>query len=182
MSEVVTIGGSYTATIHGSFANATSWMQTHPGDRYTAFLAKVPDDQKRALVAAADYFNREGWLAAYDTFAKRDSFAAPDGRFVFQIASYELGALVVEDDSVITGSDQGSNLRSIGAGSARLEFFNLTSSKQGSAPRLPPILMDLIGAYLAAPSTGGPDGGSGQAGSSTNPFSSCSDYDRNRPL
>jgi hypothetical protein len=48
MSEVVTIGGSYTATIYGTVALATNYLQTKFGDRYTTFLAKPLDDQKRA--------------------------------------------------------------------------------------------------------------------------------------
>jgi hypothetical protein len=175
MSEVVTIGGSYTATIYGTFALATNYLQTKYGDRYTAFLGKPADDQKRALVTAAAYLDRQSWVAAYDTFAERDALQA------FKDASYELGALIVEDDSIVTVTDQGSNVQNVQASGAGVTFFNPTTSRSGSAPPMPPILMALVGAYLAASATSGPDGGSGQSGSCSNPFSACRDYDRNEP-
>lgn len=181
MSETVTIGGSYTATIYGTFAGAINHLQTKFGDRYKAFLAVPPDDQKRALVSSAALLDRQGWLDAYNTFALRDAFLAPDTRPVFQLASYELAALIVEDDSITNATDQGSNVQSLQASGAGLTFFNPTSAKQGSAPRLPPILMDLVGSYLSASLVDGPNGGSGQSGSSTNPFSQCSELDRRGP-
>jgi acyl CoA:acetate/3-ketoacid CoA transferase alpha subunit len=175
MSEVVTIGGLYSATIYGTVAAATNRMQTQYGERYTAFLALAADDQKRALVAAAAYIDRQSWIAAYDTFAERDALAA------FQAASYELAALIVEDESIVTVTDQGANVERVEASGAGVTFFNPTSPATGTATPLPPILMALIGAYLASSATTGPDGGSGQSGSCVNPFSSCSDYDRSDP-
>jgi len=89
MSEVVAIG-AYNATIYGTFAAATAYLQTQYGDAYTAWLALAADDQKRTLAAATRYLDRQVWVADADTFAERDALEA------FQLASYELAAMVAD--------------------------------------------------------------------------------------
>jgi len=174
MSEVVAIG-AYNATIYGTFAAATAYLQTQYGDAYTAWLALAADDQKRTLAAATRYLDRQVWVADADTFAERDALEA------FQLASYELAAMVAEDPAVISTLDQGSNIQSVGAGGAQVTYFAPTSAKRGSAPTLPPILMQLVGGYLAISEIGGPDGGESVSNDASNPFSDCSDFDRGDP-
>jgi hypothetical protein len=175
MSEVVTIGGSYTATIYGTFAGATAYLQTQYGDAYTAWLALAADDQKRTLAAATRFLDRQAWNEDADTFAERDANEA------FQTASYELAALVAEDSTIIAALDQGSNIQSVNAGGAGVSYFNPTSAVRGTAPTLPPILMQLVGGYLAISEVGGPDGGESQDSCARNPFADCSDFDRKDP-
>jgi len=173
MSEVLTIGGAYNATTYGTFADATAYMQTQFGDAYTTWLALAADDQKRTLVAATRYLDRQAWNEDADTFAERDAIAA------FATATYELAALAADDPAILTTLDQGSNIQSVGAGGAQVTYFSPTSSKRGSAPVLPPILMNLLGSYLA--STSSVALGDGQSSCAPNPFGSCSDFDRKDP-
>ena len=174
MSEIVVIGG-HNAQIYGTFADATAHMSTRYGGAYAAWLELEADDQKRALVAAADYLDRQAWIVDADSFEKRDAIAA------FQKASYELGALIAEDDTIVTLLDQGNNISSVGAGGAFVNYANPTSAQRGTATVLPAILTQLIGKYLATTSTGGADGGEGQSSGARNPFSDCSDFDRRKP-
>lgn len=174
MSEVVTIG-AVTATIHGTFAAATEYLTAMYGDQYTTWLGLTTDNQKRTLVAATRYLDRQSWIEAYDTFAERDALEA------FQLASYELAALVADDASIVAVADSGSNIKAVGAGSAKVEFFNPTSVRFGSATRLPPIIQSLLGQYLATTASMAVLGGDGVAGSDDDPMSDCADYDRSQP-
>lgn len=174
MSDTVPITGvSPDPTIYGTRAAAVAYITSMYGDAYTAWLALSTDNQNRTLVAAGRYIDRQVWVAAYDTFAERDALAA------FPTATYELAALIADDPSVISVTDQGTNIARVYAGGAGVDYFNPTSAKTGSAPKLPPILMDLIGAYLASSAVGGPQGGASQSSGASNPFDDCLNMDRN---
>ncbi len=176
MSELVTISAGVTATIYGTYAAATAYLSAMFGDAYTAWLALIPADQKRTLVAATRYLDRQSWTDDYDTFAERDALEA------FQLASYELAALVAEDPAVIAVTDAGSNISKVNAGGAGVEYFNPTSARFGSATKLPPILQDLVGQYLAAATAGlAAIGGDGEAGCARDPFRDCAELDRKWP-
>ena len=171
MSELVVLTTAQSATIYGSYAAAGDYAATMFGTTYAAWRALLPDDQKRTLIAAARFIDAQAWdTNTAATMAIRDAIAA------FPQASYELAVLIADDPSVLQTLDQGTNVRVVGAGSARVEFFNPSSAVSGTAPIFPPVLMRLIGRYLALSviSTGGaPDG---QACSSDSPFSSTADY------
>lgn len=175
MSTVTLDDTVTTGTVYGTYAAAVTYITGRYGESYTAWLALSADNRKRTLISAADYIDQQIWQDDYDTFAERDAVPA------FVTASYELAVLIAADPEIVQALDQGSNIARVYAGGAGVDYFNPTSSKSGSAPKLPPILMRLIGQYLAASTTGGPDGGSGQEGSCHNPFSECSDYDRSEP-
>jgi len=174
MSEVVTIGTA-TATIHGTYAAAVDYVSTMFGDAYTTWLGFDVDDRKRTLVAATRYLDRQAWSTDYATFAARDAVDA------FKTASYELAALAAEDASVLSAVDSGSNIKSVGAGGAFVDYFNPTSQLLGNATKLPPILQALLGAYLATSDVLASLGGAGEDGDCHDPFNDCSDYDRNEP-
>ena len=171
MSSVITVGAG-SETIHGTYDGAVAYAAIMYGETYDAWTALSADNRKKTLAAAVRYINAQSWLDDYDTFAERDAVAA------FATAQYELAVMIASDPSVILAADQGSNIRSVGAGSTSVEYFNSTT--KNAAP-LPPVLMRLIGEYLGETSTAGPVAGSGVAGSDENPFSSCSDHDRGDP-
>jgi hypothetical protein len=178
MSEDITIGTG-TETILGSHEDAVAYVDTMLGDRYDAWLAATTDEakaQKKSLVNAVRFFNSMTWGSDYDTLAKRDAFTL-NGVPVFQNAQYELAVLIYED-SELTDEEQGSNVQALKAGSAGIAFFNQTTK---TADPLPPVVMRLVGGYLAASRSRGPVGGGGQSGSCVNPFSTCSDDDRSEP-
>lgn len=173
MSSVITLSTLETETIHGTFALAKSYIAIMYGPTYDAWTALATDDlKKKTLAAAVRYLNVQVWGADADTFAERDAIAE------FEKAQYELAVLIAADPNVIALADQGSNIQSVSAGGASVSYFNPTTK---NATKLPPILMRLIGSYLTATNVSGPEGGSGQTGSCTNPMSSCSDYDRREP-
>jgi hypothetical protein len=176
VSEIIVIGTG-SETILGSHADAVAYIGMELGARYEAWAGKDPTTQKKSLVKAVRFLNAQVWTEEADTFAERDALQV-NGKYVFREAQYELAVLVVEESTVTDAADQGSNIKAVGAGSASVEYFNPTT--QG-ADLLPPILMRLIGSYLGATANDGPVAGGGCAGSSENPFSSCSDYDRGEP-
>jgi len=176
MSELVTLTTGLTATIYGTFAAAGAYIGTMLGDAYTAFLALTPDDQKRALNAAGKYIDRQAWISTANTFALRDAIA------VFPQASYELAAMAAEDSSVLAAADNGTNIKAVGAGGAFVDYFNPTSVRFGSATKLPQIVQDLLGDYLATSDAAVALGGTGSTGGTMDPFSSCSMDSRNRPF
>lgn len=180
MSELITIGAG-SETVHGSLAAAQAYVDTMLGDRYETWAALASTDlnkQKKSLVNAVRYLNSLVWQADYDTFAKREAFLDAAGKSIFHNAQYELAVLIVEDSEVTDVVNQGSNIQSLGAGSASVSFFNPDTKE---ADPLPPVLMRLVGQYLSASTTSGPVGGTGQSGSSSNPFASCNDLDRGTP-
>lgn len=180
MSETLTLTGGATGQTYGSFAGATTYIAGMFGDQYETWRDLEPDDQKRTLIAATRFLDRQVWTEAVDTFALRDAVVV-DGASLFQNACYELAALVADEPTVIAVTDQGSNIQAVDAGGAGVTYFNPTSSRQGTAPRLPQILMDLIGGYLSSSSTG-VFGGSGASGSCENPFDERNDFKRWDPF
>lgn len=186
MSEPLTIGTG-TATIYGSFAGATAYFDTSGSEAAAAFQGLADDTaRKKKLVDATRYLNKIGYTTDYLTFAARDALdlgtGDADAAFPFRAACYELAALAAADASVLTVEDQGSNIRAVSAGGASVEYFAPTSAARGTASALPPVIMALIGPYLAT-SVDLLDqaGGTGETGSCSNPFGDCRDYDRREP-
>lgn len=178
MSEVIQLSTGEQETIHGTFVAAKAYIAMQFGETYDAWIAlaaigavTADDRKKKTIATAVRYFNAQAWGADADTFAKRDAIAA------FATAEYELAVMIAADPSVVAAADQGSNIRAVGAGGANVEYFNPTTD---SAPLLPPILMRMVGRYLAA-SSDVPMTGGGQSGSCSNPFSSCEDPGRRDP-
>jgi len=171
MSEVITIGTG-SETILGTYDGAVAYVETMLGTRYDTWIAANETTRKKSLVSAVRFLNAQVWSEDADTFAERDAIDA------FHNAQYELAVMIVEDSTVTDAADQGSNIQSMGAGSAQITFFNPTTK---NADPLPPILMRLVGPYLSVSMTGLLDGGASQGGSCVNPFSSCKDLDREEP-
>lgn len=170
MSETVTIGGSYTATIYGTFALATSYLQTQYGAAYTAWRALSTDDQKRTLASAASYLNRQSWQEDYDEFAERDAVAA------FPTASYEFAAAAASDPSILSGAS--SNVSSVSDGGTSVSYFYAGAVRVGTVAKLPQVVHDLVGQYLATAELLAAFGGTGVEGDEDNPFAAEADYDR----
>jgi hypothetical protein len=174
MSEVLV--GSPAGTIYGTYADAVIYVDGKFGDTYRAWEALGVPDRKRALLSAAAFINSFVWTDDYDTFTERDALQA------FKDASYEMAVIIVDDASVVAALDQGTNIARVYAGGAGVDYFNPTSARTGSAPVLPPILMRLIGAYLASTALGGPQGGSSQSSCADNPFDDSGEFERAEPF
>jgi hypothetical protein len=178
MSSVITLSTSEAETIHGTLAAAKSYIGMTYGPTYDAWIALVgvggalDDPKKKTLAAAVRLLNSQVWTADYDTFAKRDLIPA------FETAQYELAVLVLDDPDILGLADQGSNIQNVAAGSASVTFFNPTTR---GAQKLPPVLMRLVGRYLAAGSGITATAGWGQSGSCVDPMSACEQDKRGKP-
>lgn len=115
-----------------------------------------PTDKAKALVTAYRMLDRVRWAGDRTVSSQAqdwprtgltdlegneiDSGSVP--QFVID-AQCELALSLLSDATVQTNSDTGSNIRSLKAGSAEIEFF--TSQ---SGPRFPTIVHELIGYYI----------------------------------
>lgn len=181
MSETITFTNGAQARIYGSKAGALGYL----GGETDAWNAVATDeDLQRLLVRASRYLDRLPWIADYATFVARDALDIADGSvgdaaFPFRAACYELARLALDDEDVLTAADQGSNIKSLEAGGAGVEFFAQTSADRGTAPLLPIAVLKLVGAYLAVSASDvGAEGGDSETGTCVNPFGPCADFDR----
>lgn len=175
MSEALTVTGSSTpVTIYGTFAAAKDYILSMFGATYDAWAALATDDiKKRTLIAATRYLESMQWDATTaPDFATRDAIAA------FPQATYELAVLIADDATLTQGADTGTNIRAVGAGSARVEFFAPQSLQIGNATTMPPLIMRLVGQYLASTTASTGDGALGQAGDCESPFDDEAEYRR----
>jgi hypothetical protein len=167
MSEDITLTSGATETVHGTYAAAVLHWAMGYGDRYDTITALSADNRKRCLATAVRHLNEQTWGEDADTFAERDAITE------FATAQYELAALIADDPDVVSPADTSSNIASLSAGSAGIEFFN---PEDGDT--LPPVLMRLVGEYLSGGSTGSSViGGFGNTGACASPFSAEEDYD-----
>lgn len=172
--ETETLTTNETGQAYGSLAAAKTYIATKYGDTYAAWRAlnANDDDRKRTLITAKAYIDSQVWQDAYASDTARDAVTA------FVSASYELAVMILADPTVVTLADQGSNIQQVSASGASVTYFNSTTK---AAPKLPPVLMRLVGQYLAAASGITATAGWGQSGSSTDPMSECEQDKRNRP-
>lgn len=184
MSETITFLNGAQARIYGSRAGALGYL----GGETVEWNAVATDEGlQRLLVRASRYLDRLPWTEDYATFAARDALDLADGSvgdaaFPFRAACYELARLALEDEDVLTAADQGSNIKSMGASGAEIEFFSQTSADRGTASLLPIPVANLIGAYLSVTALDvSAEAGDSETGTCVNPFGPCSDFDRNEP-
>jgi hypothetical protein len=184
MSETITFANGAQARIYGTRAGALGYL----GGETDEWNAVATDEElQRLLVRASRYLDRLPWSDDYVTFAARDALDLADGSvgdaaFPFRAASYELARLALEDEDVLAVVDQGSNIKSLGASGAEVEFFVPTTAHRGTAPLLPPVVASLIGSYLSVSASDvSAEGGDSDTGTCVNPFGPCSDFDRNEP-
>jgi len=180
----VTIGTD-TFEVYGGATACASYLNGKIGDGPTAFRAAIADDKSRLLVTASLFLDAQRWKGEPTTPAvggttlawPRAGVTDEDGASVDSAtvplllvrAVFELVALLADDSTIDTAADQGSNLKAMGAGSGRLEFFVPTTAQDGSAPALPPAVERLVAQYLDAP--GGSVGGGIASGTD-----GCSDF------
>lgn len=167
MSEVITLTGGQSETIHGTYNGAIAHIAMSYGSQYDAWTALSADNRKRCLASAVRYLNAQNWSDDYDTFAERDAVGA------FATAQYELAVVIANDPDVVTQLDTGSNIQSVGAGGASVTYFAPTTGSYV----LPPVVHRLVGSYLARSSSAVVSISS--TGCETNSFND--DYDRNEP-
>ena len=164
----VTISGvTNPVEVYGGLAACKDYLGAMIGDGATAFAALTTDsDRGKYLVAATRYIDAQAWAGVADAFGGTtlqfprsgllDQYGAAisDAAELVLVnqAAFELVALLAADADVQAAVDSGTNIQSMQAGSARLQFWRPTSAIDGNATMLPVAVNRLIGRWLAASS------------------------------
>jgi len=168
MTFFETITGGTPIEVYGGLAACDAYLLASPSSGAATYRGLPTDDRKRALIGATRYLDAKRWLGTANGSGgttldfPRDGLVDENGdpaSDAYQLdlvsrAAFELAALVAEDPSVLAEADQGSNIKSMGAGSAKLEFFAPTSTATGTATKLPIVVDELIGMWLAGVGAG----------------------------
>lgn len=180
--------------VYGGLTQAVAYITSSFGASYTTWLALAEDDREKTLVGATRCIDRQRWKGDANAFDSttlafpRDEIEDSDGETVsnaeqlaaVEKAVFELAVLAATDPDVLSTADQGQNIKSMGAGSAKLEFFSPTRTKDGSATKLPTIVHDLIGQWLVGSGAAAVIiGGSATGTCDEGHFEDCDDFERN---
>lgn len=166
----VTINGN-TYEVYGGAPACLVYLGASVGDEADAFAAlgdgsgTATAGQLKCLVGATRYLDRVGWQGAPTTPAvngttlqfPRTNLIDRDGNAIdpstiptdFVNAVFEMTAILASDATAQSAQDQGNNIRSMQAGSARLENFRPTSFADGNATVLPYVVQQLVGRWTA---------------------------------
>lgn len=120
------------------------------------------NDKKSALVSAVRFIDRAVIWSGTKTVVSqplewpRDS-AACNGTAVddgttpddFATAEFEQALILLQDATAQDSAGTGSNIKAVTAGSAKVEFFTGTVGTSGDT-RLPVVVNDLVGCYIAS--------------------------------
>lgn len=178
--------------VYGGLSACSDWLGSSSSTAAQAFNALADDDEKgKRLVDATRYIDSIAWQGAPDALGgttlqwPRSGIVTSAGVAVSDAAqlaavsraAFELAGLIAADPDVITATDAGSNVRAMGAGSARIEFFRPVSLLDGNTTMLPVVVSRLIGKWLASASPAVVSAASGTAtGTSTqNDFDVCAE-------
>lgn len=148
-------------------ADADSFWNLRLGATATAWAAATDDDKKRALAMASDWIDRStDWTGTktVDTQPRdwpRDGAtdqctgeSIADGTVPDELAeaTFWLAGEIVVDPTIADGSGEGSNIKKVEAGSAKVTYFTQT---QGSASdtRLPTTANDYLKCLSASSTT-----------------------------
>jgi len=158
-------------------ADADAFWGARLGEAATAWAAASDDDKKKALVMASDWIDRStDWTGTVTVEGQprdwpRDGAtnqctgeSITDGTVPYALAeaTFWLAGEIIVDPSIVDSSGEGSNIKKVEAGSAKVTYF---SSTQGGATdtRLPTTANDYLKCFSAsstsiiAPSGSGDD-------------------------
>ncbi len=198
--ETLTIGSDtysvYALTSPNAVAETTTFWNGRLGAEKTAWDAAVVaavDDEKRALVAAADWIDRALNFTGTKTVATqprawpRDNATncglavaagtTPDDMFRAQAW---LAGLILVDNAATTSDGEGSNIKKVGADTATVQFFRPTDGTSADV-RLPQVAHDYTVCYTEAALSGG-IGGATSSGTDTESSFACDDFDLNEGI
>lgn len=156
-------GAAAPVEVYGGLTACDEHLLYSDSEGAIAYTALSTDARKKKLVDATRYIDRKRWqgtrnAAGGTTLAfPRDGLEDEDGETAtdaYQLdlvarAAFELAAVLAVESSVASDPDQGSNVKAMGAGSARIEFFGPTSPRMGTASKLPTVVNELLGQWLA---------------------------------
>lgn len=194
-----TVTGGTAREVYGGLAACDAYLLDEVGAAAEAYRALDSDDdaRKRLLISATRYIDDHVWLgtangAGGTTLAfPRDDLEDDHGLAIgdaaqlarVERAAFKMAAILAQRKNAADDADQGSNVKSMGAGTGRMEFFAPTGADDGTASVLPVAVDRLIGLWLAGQAvdvaTVGPIAtGSGDASN----FDDCDDLERTEPF
>jgi hypothetical protein len=167
----VAIGG-VTYEVYGGPAAALQYVAAMMTDGALTFQGWTTAQQAQSLVMASRYIDRQGWQGTATAITggstippgvatalqwPRSNVVNADGSALdpttvpplVVTAAFELCALIANDPNLVTYLDQSANIKGVGAGSARVDYFNPTSRMTGTATLMPPVVQALTGQWLA---------------------------------
>jgi len=167
MTFTVTITGDATPyEVYGGLTAATHYLLAKIGDAGAAWRGLSADDKSRVLISATRFIDAQVWQGTPTTPAVGGTTLMWPRAGVLDIngnavdsstvptnvvnAAFELAAIFADDPDIEGQRDAGSNVRSVKAGSAGVDFFVPTGAQDGSASVFPEIVERLIGQYLAS--------------------------------
>lgn len=163
--------------VFGSVPNAETYFKTALGG--TGWTAAASGDKAKALVSATRWLLR---LGATNGQTPEPLLPVVDDSGVpvdVQLGAYELADALLLDVEVQTKLTTGSNVKAVGAGSARVEFFRSTAD---TAPTLPLVALQLLQKYLPGGSMSGLPGAEAFGTCEESHFGDEDRYGLNGPL
>lgn len=186
----VEINGGAAVEVYAGLAKVDAYLNNSSTKGAIAYRALTAgsDERKRLIVDATRLVDRHRWQGTANgldstTLAfPRDDIeidgevaSDADQLALVEAAVAELVALLAVKASTYSQADTSSNIKAAGAGKARIEFFGPTRTKDGSATKLPTVVHDMIGMWLASQAAGGGVSiGGTSSSSSTSNFNPCS--------
>ncbi len=174
MATVVISGVSPDPESFVNVADAIEYVTAMYGTTYTAWLALATISQGRTLVAATRYMDRLGLVDDAGVALTHSTTEQP-----VLDACAELAVLIGDDPDIVSTFDGSSNIASVNAGTAGVAFFNPTTTKGGTATKLPYIIQQLLGPYLPSASATAPIQGTN--GNCSTDFDECDTYRKTGP-
>lgn len=196
----VTVTGGTAREVYGGLTACDAYLLDAVGKGAAAYQALITagstDARRRLLITATRYLDAHLWqgtanaLDATTLEFPRDDLEDVDGDAVgnaaqlaiVERACFEMAAVLAGNANAAGDADQGSNVKALGAGKTRIEFFGPTETSDGTASVLPVAIDRLLGLWLRGsggmPATIGPTS-TGTGGESS--FDDCDDYERGEP-
>ncbi len=150
------------------------------------------NDKKKALVGSARFIDRAVSFSGTQTDivtpqplqwprdgADCNGTSVTDGTTpdAFFEAQAEMALILLTDSTVQDGQGTGSNVKSVKAGSAKVDFF-MSTLDSNQDTRLPPVVNDLLGCYIVGITTVGGSFGTGTDDADPG-YNKC-DFDRSQ--
>lgn len=202
MTFNVTVTGGSPVEVYWDLAGVDNYILGMIGKGATAYRALPAngDARKQLVITVTRYIDRHAWKGTAELAAApggattlqfpRSGLTKSDGSAwseaeqlsLIQQAVGELVAYFAAKQSAVNDADTSQNIRAIGAGSARVEFFSPTSRQRGTATVLPTPAQDLIGQWLAGGGAVQVSTGGSSSSSSCSNFSGDGTERRRDPL
>lgn len=188
--STVTISGN-TYDVYGTTSELKTYMAGRLGAE--AFDDATSNDRKKAHVEATRWIDREQWLSVPTDVVTPQPLEHPRVGLVdcngtpvdddtlgpgICEGTFELVLSLLQDPSAAASSSSGTNIKRVGAGSARVEFFQPGKDASGQQGKVfPTEAFKQLRCYLAAGTgTGGKAFGSGEESQ----FDDCDAFDLNQ--